>query len=92
MWIGEFGIAADAPNRDAWIADQVSLFRQHGLGYSWWEYHTTGTFSATTADFSWQPWIDALVALRPQTQMRRLPGPVVGRLRLARSSADGGDR
>ena len=61
VWIGEFGIAADAANRDAWIADQVSLFRQHGLGYSWWEYHTTDSFSATAADFSWQPWIDMLV-------------------------------
>ena len=61
VWIGEFGIAANAPNRDAWIADQVSLFREHGLGYSWWEYHTTDSFSATAADFSWQPWIDLLV-------------------------------
>jgi aryl-phospho-beta-D-glucosidase BglC (GH1 family) len=61
VWIGEFGIAAGAANRDAWIADQVSLFRAHGLGYAWWEYHTTGPFSATASDFSWQPWIDMLV-------------------------------
>jgi endoglycosylceramidase len=61
VWIGEFGIAADAPNRDAWIADQVAIFRRHGLGYAWWEYHTTGAFSATAADFSWRPWVDLLV-------------------------------
>ena len=60
VWIGEFGIGADAANRDAWIADQVALFDAAGLGYAWWEYHSASAFSATAADFSWQPWIDIL--------------------------------
>ena len=60
VWIGEFGIAANAPNRDRWISEQVSLFQEHGLGYAWWEYHTSSPFSATTSDFSWRPWVALL--------------------------------
>jgi hypothetical protein len=60
VWIGEFGIGNGAVNRDRWIADQVALFRRYGLGYAWWEYHTTEAFSATDTNFSWQPWVDLL--------------------------------
>jgi hypothetical protein len=61
MWIGEIGIGDGAPGHDRWIADQVALFARYRLGYAWWEYHTTGPLSATTAGFGWKPWVDLLV-------------------------------
>jgi Cellulase (glycosyl hydrolase family 5) len=61
MWIGELGIGSRASGRDRWIADQTALFARYGLGYAWWEYHTTGPLSATTAAFAWKPWVDLLV-------------------------------
>jgi hypothetical protein len=60
MWIGEFGIGDGAPGHDRWIADQTALFDRYGLGDAWWEYHTTGPLSATTAAFAWKPWVDLL--------------------------------
>jgi hypothetical protein len=60
MWIGEFGIGDGAPGHDRWIADQTALFARYGLGLAWWEYHTSGPLSATTAGFRWKPWVDLL--------------------------------
>jgi hypothetical protein len=60
MWIGEFGIGDGAPGHDRWIADQTALFARYGLGHAWWEYHTSGPLSATTAGFRWKPWVDFL--------------------------------
>lgn len=60
MWIGEFGIADGAPGHDRFIADQTALFARYGLGGAWWEYHTTGPLSATTASFEWKPWVHLL--------------------------------
>jgi len=57
MWIGEYGIGDGAPGHDRWIADQTALFARYGLGRAWWEYHTTGPLSATTAAFAWKPWV-----------------------------------
>ncbi len=64
MWIGEYGIGDGAPGHDRWIADQTALFARYGLGRAWWEYHTTGPLSATTAAFAWKPWVGLLVARR----------------------------
>jgi len=61
LWIGEFGIGAGAVGHDRWIDDQVALFRKYGLGRSWWEYHTTGAFSATNSDYTWKPWVERLL-------------------------------
>jgi hypothetical protein len=60
MWIGEIGIGDGAPGHDRWIADQTALFARYGLGHAWWEYHTSGPLSATTAGFRWKPWVDFL--------------------------------
>ena len=60
LWISEFGIGEGVRGRDRWIADQVALFRRYGLGYAWWEYHTSGALSATTPSYAWHPWIDLL--------------------------------
>jgi hypothetical protein len=35
--------------------------RKYGLGHSWWEYHTTGAFSATTRDDTWKLWVARLL-------------------------------
>jgi hypothetical protein len=61
MWIGELGIGDGAPGHDRWIADQTAVFLRYRLGYAWWEYHTTGPLSATTAAFGWKPWVDLLI-------------------------------
>jgi len=60
MWIGEFGIAGGAPGHDRWIADKIALFARYRLGAAWWEYHTPGPLSATTAAFAWKPWVGLL--------------------------------
>jgi hypothetical protein len=60
MWIGEFGIGDGAPGHDRWIADQTAVFARYRLGNAWWEYHTTGPLSATTAAFAWKPWVSLL--------------------------------
>ena len=64
VWIGEFGIGDGVPGHDRWIADQTTLFDRYGLGRAWWEYHTTGPLSATTADFAWKPWVDMILGRR----------------------------
>ena len=61
LWIGEYGIGAGVRGHDRWIADQTALFRRYGLGSAWWEYHTRGPLSATTASFQWKAWTDMLV-------------------------------
>jgi Cellulase (glycosyl hydrolase family 5) len=62
IWIGEFGIGADAANHDRWINDQVALFDKYHLGRNWWEYHTSGPMSATNSDYTWKPWVNLLVS------------------------------
>jgi endoglycosylceramidase len=61
MWVGEFGIGDGVAGHDRWIADQTALFERYGLGRAWWEYHTDGPLSATTADFAWKPWVGLLL-------------------------------
>jgi hypothetical protein len=61
MWVGEFGIGDGVAGHDRWIADQTALFARYGLGRAWWEYHTDGPLSATTAAFAWKPWVDLVL-------------------------------
>ncbi|MEU5876025.1 cellulase family glycosylhydrolase [Spirillospora sp. NPDC047279] len=62
VWIGEFGIGADAPGHDQLIKDKVALYKANGLGYSWWEYKDgSGAFSMIDhEDDGWKPWVDLL--------------------------------
>jgi hypothetical protein len=60
MWIGEFGIGLGVTNHDQWIKEKVSLYNKYGLGRTWWEYYTSGAFSATNSDFTWKSWIGLL--------------------------------
>jgi hypothetical protein len=66
--VGEFGMAAGAPHRDAWVRDMVALLGSHRLSGMWWEYWTStkrGALSATNRDGSWRPVAELLVARPP---------------------------
>lgn len=63
MWIGEFGIGAGTVNHDRWIADQVALFSQYHLGWSWWGYGTGNRFNLTGHRYAWKPWTHLLVSV-----------------------------
>lgn len=62
LWIGEFGIGAEAPGHDEFIRDKVALFKAHGLGYAWWEYYARdGVFRMVDEEGgAWRPWVDLL--------------------------------
>ncbi|MFG1997925.1 glycoside hydrolase family 5 protein [Spirillospora sp. NPDC048911] len=62
VWVGEFGIGADATGHDQFIKDKVALYKSKGLGYSWWEYKDgSGAFSMIDhEDDSWRPWVGLL--------------------------------
>jgi hypothetical protein len=65
LYVGEFGIAADVPNRDRWVRDMVDILDEYRLGRAWWEYWTSakaGALSATYRDGAWRPFADLLVA------------------------------
>jgi endoglycosylceramidase len=65
LYVGEFAMGKDAPNRDHWVRDMADLFDEFGLGRAWWEYWTTannGALSATSRDGGWLPFVDLLVA------------------------------
>ena len=67
LYVGEFGMAAGAVNRDQWVRDTVGLFDELRLGRSWWEYWTTaahGALSATSSSGRWRPITDLLVSSR----------------------------
>ena len=76
MWVGEFGIGDGVAGHDRWIADQTALFDRYGLGRAWWEYHTDGPLSATTAAFAWKPWVDLILGRgRGRTVARAAAAP-----------------
>ncbi|MCW2901200.1 MAG: hypothetical protein JWO67_3465 [Streptosporangiaceae bacterium] len=61
LWIGEFGIGAEARGHDAFIRDKVALFKAHGVGYAWWEYYARdGVFSMLADNGAWHPWVHLL--------------------------------
>jgi hypothetical protein len=80
LYVGEFGMADGAVNRDQWVRDTVGLFDEFRLGRGWWEYWTTashGAFSATSSSGHWRPFIDLLVSSRkPAKAPTRTPPPV----------------
>jgi Cellulase (glycosyl hydrolase family 5) len=65
MWIGEFGIGERTVNHDRWIDDQVRIFERHRIGWAWWQYAGSGSFSALRADARWKLWVRRLVRQRP---------------------------
>jgi len=42
LYCGEFGIIADAPEKDRlnWYRDMMALFEEHGIGYANWNYRS----------------------------------------------------
>jgi phosphatidylinositol-3-phosphatase len=73
LYVGEFGMADGAVNRDQWVRDTLGLFDELGLGRAWWEYWTTaghGAFSATSSSGRWRPITGLLVSSR-----RRVKAP-----------------
>ena len=79
LYVGEFGMADGAVNRDQWVRDTVGLFDELRLGRAWWEYWTTaghGAFSATSSSGRWRPVTDLLVSSRkPAKASKRIPPP-----------------
>jgi transposase len=53
------GTVIDLPRRT--LPPNEPERRKYGLGHSWWEYHTTGEFSATNCDDTWKLWVDRLL-------------------------------
>ena len=53
------GTVIDLPRRT--LPPNEPERRKYGLGHSWWEYHTTGAFSATNCDDTWKLWVDRLL-------------------------------
>jgi hypothetical protein len=71
LYVGEFGMAEGAVNRDQWVRDTVGLFDELRLGRSWWEYWTTadhGAFSATSSSGRWRPFTGLLLSERNQAK------------------------
>jgi hypothetical protein len=79
LYVGEFGMADGAVNRDQWVRDTVGLLDELRLGRGWWEYWTTagdGAFSATSSSGRWRPVTDLLVSSRkPPKAPTRTPPP-----------------
>ena len=71
LYVGEFGMAEGAVNRDKWVRDTVRLLDELHLGRAWWEYWTSadhGAFSATASSGQWRPFTDLLVSGRNAAQ------------------------
>jgi hypothetical protein len=65
LYVGEFGIGADVPDRDRRVRDIVDILDECRLGRAWWEYWTSAkaeALSATYRDGAWRPFADLLVA------------------------------
>lgn len=55
MWIGEFGIAANAGNATAWVDQKIALYERLGLGRAWWMYKCGGALALLTSTCQWEP-------------------------------------
>jgi hypothetical protein len=60
LYIGEFGIGDGVANHDQWIQDHVSVYDVYGLSFTLWEWHSSGSMSATSG-FAYKPWVPLLL-------------------------------